>query len=116
MPLKIPPAIATPLIKGGRGDLNTIYSIQEVCCVSPELETWLLCWQPCNKGLLLRNIELLLQVAIILALPAQAVVAPIAAEFCGRFEAKVVEQEAPTAMLGGNELLHGSQLFWVGLG
>ena len=31
-----PPAIATPLIKGGRGDLNTIYSIQEVCCVSPE--------------------------------------------------------------------------------
>ena len=37
MPLKIPPAIATPLIKGGRGDLNTIYSIQEVCCVSPEL-------------------------------------------------------------------------------
>ena len=47
MPLKIPPAIATPLIKGGRGDLNTIYSIQEVCCVSPELlpfsfwENWL---------------------------------------------------------------------------
>ena len=37
MPLKIPPAIATPLIKGGRGDLNTIYSIQEVCCVSPVL-------------------------------------------------------------------------------
>ena len=37
MPLKIPPAIATPLIKGGRGDLNTIYSIQEVCCVSPAL-------------------------------------------------------------------------------
>ena len=42
MPLKIPPAIATPLIKGGRGDLNTIYSIQEVFCVSPEIlmEGW----------------------------------------------------------------------------
>ena len=37
MPLKIPPAIATPLDKGGRGDLSTIYSIQEVCCVSPVL-------------------------------------------------------------------------------
>ncbi len=48
-------------------------------------------------------------------LPAQAIIAPIAAEFCGRFEAKVVKQEAPTTVLRGDELLHGGQLFWVGL-
>ena len=62
-----------------------------------------------RKDLLARSEE-------VLSLFAQAVVATIAAEFFGRLEAKVVEQEAPAALLSGDELLHGGQLFLVGLG
>jgi hypothetical protein len=33
---KIPPAVATPLIKGGRGDPHAIGSASDLGCVSPD--------------------------------------------------------------------------------